>query len=191
MSTESWLWVAVVLLGAMLVLVIFLSLFLAESKSAMQVLLGTIHEQRQRIDRLGAESTQSTTRLQDAREILAVTESRYQISVTDWGPDFTGEDGTLPRWRWVVQKADAHMEAVLNGDYHLDEATGVMRPMFESSVLMLGNEPHPDSAVLAALEWVEQQQSSVYFVWEPPRPIHPAPQGPPPIPPPPPGTPVG
>jgi hypothetical protein len=69
---------------------------------------------------------------------VAFGRSRYEISLTDWGPDFTGEDDTLHRWRWVVKEA-------------LDLPVGL-------EVLMLGNEPRAVSAVLAALEWVEQQQ---------------------------------
>lgn len=70
--------------------------------------------------------------------------TRYEIVVKDWGPDFTGEDGTLPRWRWVVRDAD----------YDLKNALGL--PLPEVDFFMVGNEATASGAWIVAFSWVER-----------------------------------
>lgn len=99
---------------------------------------------------------EAESRLVNARGCLT-SRPRYEIAITDWGPDFTGEDGTLPRWRWVVRKADDAMEKALNGTYEWDPATMRMEPPEADDVLMLGNVSEQDEAMFAALAWIEER----------------------------------
>lgn len=79
--------------------------------------------------------------------------TRYQITVTDWGEDFTGEDGTLHRYRWVVSDADQPLRKVLD-----------LEPEYTPNYLMLGNEPERELAWARAFAWVEQQQHPIRVV---------------------------
>lgn len=72
---------------------------------------------------------------------------RYEVTVTDWGPDFTGFDGTLPRWRWVITDADHSVKHTLSG------SLGTPNPP-----LMLGNAFTASEAHLAAMAWVERER---------------------------------
>lgn len=71
---------------------------------------------------------------------------RYLIRVSDWGPDFDGQDGTLHRFRWAVLDADAELHAFLGGD---TDEVGLTLPY------MLGNAPTQQAAYWSALAWVE------------------------------------
>jgi len=87
-------------------------------------------------------------------EILSIANapwSRYEVVLADWGPDFTdnGKDG-LPRWRWEVLDADRAVKAALGRPVEIGS---------DEVPFILGNEPHPDSALLAAVEWIEQQEN--------------------------------
>lgn len=81
---------------------------------------------------------------------------RYEIKVVDWGPDFTGEDGVLPRWRWVVLDADREVREVLQQD------TGGIGG--DDAPFMIGNSPSQREAWLAALSWIERQENPVLVV---------------------------
>lgn len=80
--------------------------------------------------------------------------ARYEIRIADWGPDFTGKNDTLHRWRW----------AVIDANHIVRVNLGVDDPMSEAEVYMLGNAPTKHEAFLAALGWVEQQKHPVVVV---------------------------
>lgn len=172
MTTEQALWVGLVAFAA---LSVFVTVMWLRTDSQRRNLETTVIAQAKGMDELVDECAQSTVRLSNARNLIPDT-LRYQISVTDWGPDFTGEDGTLPRWRWVVRNADAALKAAVNGTYELDPDTGQMVPPEADDVLMLGNTREMDDAMFAALEWIEEQGTPVHFVWVndgPVQPYHP------------------
>lgn len=85
-------------------------------------------------------------------------EQAYEVMINDWGPEFTGENGTLPRWRWVV--VDPMREAKI--------LLGV--PQSDATYLMLGNAETNIGALVAAQQWIEQQRHPVRIVegadWE-------------------------
>ena len=76
-------------------------------------------------------------------------EVRYEVLLADWGPDFTGEDDTLHRWRWLIVDSDRALRSALGIDCEI----GTREVPY-----MLGNSPDPKVAVAAALEWIEQQE---------------------------------
>ena len=64
-----------------------------------------------------------------------------EVHVVDWGPDFTGEDGVLGRWRWSIweqNRAEQEAEVVI----------GQTHPYF------LGNEKTSAAAERAARAWI-------------------------------------
>lgn len=81
---------------------------------------------------------------------------RYEIKVVDWGPDFTGEGGVLPRWRWVVLDADREVREAFQQD------TGGIGG--DDAPFMIGNSPTQREAWLAALSWIEHQENPVLAV---------------------------
>lgn len=161
MTTEQALWIGLVAFAA---LSVFVTVMWLRTDNQRRNLETTVIAQAKGMDDLTDECAQSTVRLRNARNLIPDT-LRYQISVTDWGPDFTGEDGTLPRWRWVVRNADAALKAAVNGTYELDPDTGQMVPPEADDVLMLGNAREMDDAVFAAFAWIEQQETPVHLVW--------------------------
>lgn len=97
---------------------------------------------------LSRELVRQTALVQQVVEV-AGDRQRYQIEVSDWGEDFTGEDGALHRFRWVVSDADRDIrKAVTRSSEEANEPT----------YLMLGNEPTSMEAWSKAMAWVEQQQ---------------------------------
>lgn len=77
---------------------------------------------------------------------------RYEVRLADWGPDFTGYDGTLPRWRWSVVDADLALRDAL-GTLAEDEVGTVETPH------MLGNDFSAGGALMAAVRWIEERQN--------------------------------
>lgn len=172
MTTEQALWIGLFALGA---LSVFVTVMWLRTDKQRRNLETTVIAQAKGMDDLTDECAQSTVRLRNARNLIPDT-PRYQISITDWGPDFTGEDGTLPRWRWVIRNADAALKAAVNGTYELDEETGQMVPPEADDVLMLGNAPEQDEAMFDALAWIEHQETPMHMVWFDPGPsVYPAP----------------
>ena len=72
---------------------------------------------------------------------------RYEIQLADWGPDFTGEGDTLPRWRWVIVDADHDLKQVFETPPHTD-----------AEPLMLGNENTALLAMFSALEFIDKDK---------------------------------
>lgn len=70
--------------------------------------------------------------------------SRYCVEVSDWGPEYTGADGTLPRFRWVVR----------DPFYHLKPILGIEQP--QNDYLMLGNAHTIPEALHSAHRWIER-----------------------------------
>lgn len=87
--------------------------------------------------------------LAQIKATLPEGQPRYLLRLADWGPDFTGEHGTLHRFRWVVEDADAEVREILaDGDW--DDEVG--------PVLMVGNAPSAMEAAFEALGWIERQR---------------------------------
>lgn len=100
--------------------------------------------------RIAKEHLDSTNRRLSQVTLTVHREDRYSIEIEDWGPDFTGLDGTLPRYRWVVWDADREVKQALR-EYHAAEV-GITMPY------MLGNAPSRAQALMQALAFVEQRQ---------------------------------
>lgn len=83
--------------------------------------------------------------------------TRYEIRLADWGPDFTGVDGVLPRWRWVVLDADRRLKAALGVECQIERGT-------EEMPFMLGNAPTAATAVVQAMRHVEISEHPVSVV---------------------------
>jgi hypothetical protein len=88
---------------------------------------------------------------------------RYEITVTDWGPDFTGVSGVLPRWRWTVFNADWRVIEEKRSD-RTEPQVG-----HPSTPYMLGNDGTAADAWMSALKWIEEQNHP-YVVFTPPGP---------------------
>lgn len=82
---------------------------------------------------------------------------RYEIEVSDWGPDFDGKDGNLDRWRWAVLDADRDTKVTL-GMYPTEDVVGCDVPF------MVGNQPTLSGAWIAGLTWVEGQRKPALSV---------------------------
>ena len=87
-----------------------------------------------------------------AAEALPST-MRYEISLADWGPDFTGEDDILPRWRWVIYDADFDLKQAFENPPHLDKEP-----------LMLGNATTQMAALFDAMDWVDKRKHPLVSV---------------------------
>ncbi len=75
-----------------------------------------------------------------------LTQIGFHIHMQDWGPDFTGEDDVLHRWRWTVWY-EHHMPR--------HEITPEDAPLAGETVpLMLGNEPTMIEAEAASRGWI-------------------------------------
>jgi hypothetical protein len=83
--------------------------------------------------------------------------TRYEVRLADWGPDFTGFDGILPRWRWAVVDADIALRTALG----LPIEVGT-----EELPLMLGNAFTAEEALVAAVRWIETQQHPEFVLGE-------------------------
>lgn len=93
-------------------------------------------------------------------EVLAIAQNpwtRYEVVLADWGPDFTGEGDTLPRWRWAVLDADRAVKHALGLLSAGDMGT-------EEMPFMLGNEGSAEMALAAAFGWVEERENPVLSV---------------------------
>jgi hypothetical protein len=104
--------------------------------------------------------------IDDIRVLVFGEEDRYSIEIEDWGPDFTGLDDTLPRWRWLVWDADREVKQALR-TFDSDEA-GVTVPY------MLGNAPTRAQALTQALAFVERRQHPAMILHIDPASPHPA-----------------
>lgn len=82
---------------------------------------------------------------------------RYEVVLDDWGPDFTGEGGSLPRWRWIVLDADRDLRQIL-GETSEDSMGTDEHPF------MLGNENSAMLALFSALEWVENERHPMHAI---------------------------
>ncbi len=78
---------------------------------------------------------------------------RYTIEVNDWGPTFTGLDGTLPRYRWVVSEADFALRDLPD-----------MPTIREKIHYMVGNAATKQQAFLDAATWIEQHLNPAILV---------------------------
>lgn len=83
---------------------------------------------------------------------------RYEVRLSDWGPEFTGADGALPRWRWTVVDADRDLRIALGLKTEGDLGT-------TKTPYMLGNEHTALDAVLAAMQWMESNAHPLQFVY--------------------------
>lgn len=130
---------------------VLLALFLL---AALLIVVSRRKEDQQSKDLLAEESRDLRTEVEALRETVQDVsaevryQTRYEVRLADWGPDFTGEDGTLPRWRWVVLDADREVKALLG----TTPETGT-----EAAPFMLGNAPTPLAAMAQAMRWIEAQ----------------------------------
>jgi hypothetical protein len=105
----------------------------------------------------GKAETESRDLRLDLQNLALVLGRRFEIRISDWGPDFTGEDDILPRWRWIVR--DAEIEFKRRG---LDP--NLKGPVYEDGVHMIGNSPTKLEAYVAAVQWIEAQQHPAVVV---------------------------
>lgn len=89
------------------------------------------------------------------RDFVSGRPLRYEIRVADWGPDFTGEGDTLPRWRWAIVDADLDIKEYFRVEHKAD------------TPFMLGNAPTAREAYLDALAWIERQGAPMLVVGMP------------------------
>lgn len=139
-----------------------MSIFLATAAVVLFVMwLATSIAWRRSERRRQDETTEHSEVLHFARHwndlvLLREEHPRYSIKVIDWGPEFTGLDGTLHRYRWLVEDADKETKDRDSGE----EIVGVTVPF------MIGNEPTRLGAWLAALGWIEKQEHPMLVVEE-------------------------
>lgn len=74
-----------------------------------------------------------------------------EVTLTDWGPEYTGEEDVLPRWRWCVydEGHEFRRNALDEEDPDREhDLPGVDIPYF------LGNAPTDDQAIEQANAWI-------------------------------------
>ena len=119
------------------VAVIIIAVLIAIAGLVLVFWLDRRHHRRVAADRAKEEQAGREHRGHPASERPARLLPKYAVlEITDWGPDFTGKDGTLPRWRWVM----------------FNDFGGI-----EHRVLMLGNAPTMEAAQSAAEGWAAKE----------------------------------
>jgi hypothetical protein len=93
--------------------------------------------------------------LYDEVHSMTTGDVRYEVLLADWGPDFTGYDGILPRWRWSVVDADRALRTALGAPPEIGT---------EEVPFMLGNAFFVADAMLAATMWIEEHQHPIQQV---------------------------
>lgn len=142
----------IVFLAVLLIVVAFLLLRARQRSVAAQVAKDQYWQQQ--VD-------DQTAKFEDlwnsvSKVALAPWGRRYEVRLADWGPDFTGYDGELPRWRWTIVDAEQPYRVAL-GAQAMDIGTNEIP-------FMLGNAFTPLDAMRDALKWIEEHESPPYSV---------------------------
>jgi len=124
-----------------------MDLLIAAVAAAVGVLLAAFFLRRKflRLEKYAASTETEHRRVMDS--LMAAQEQmdrKVLLQIADWGPDFTGEDDVLGRFRWVASSID-----LLLG---------------QPNILMVGNERTYTEAVLSAYVWLEEQTNPVAVV---------------------------
>jgi hypothetical protein len=147
----TYIWVAIIV--ALCLVLFFVTLELLRQKRARRENAEDYLASRERYN--------ATKALLDKAASISRSQTRYEISIVDWGADFTGEDGVLPRWRWMVWDADRELKKVFENDLGLRQV-GIDTPF------MLGNEPTYRAAFEASMIFIETHKYPLdVIMWDP------------------------
>lgn len=58
---------------------------------------------------------------------------KFEATIVDWGPNFTGDGDTLPRWRWTVTDQEREVVVMLGNTTTVGEAISTITEWMESN----------------------------------------------------------